>query len=240
MTKLLITGGAGFIGSHTCLVLLEAGHELVVIDNYTNGSSEALRRVGELAGPSAVERLEVFEGDIRNSDDVEHAFAGKSAIEAVIHFAGLKSVSESVAEPLRYWDVNVTGSRQLLAVMAAHNCRTLVFSSTATLYGHPDNVPILESAPTRPINPYGYTKAAVEKMLADVATSEEGWRIACLRYLHPVGAYPSGRIGEDPNGTPATCSRSSAKWQQAGESSCRCSAEIGPRPMVVVNAITFT
>ena len=206
MARLLITGGAGFIGSHTCLVLMEAGHELVVLDNYANSSPEALRRVAELAGPGAANRLHVIEGDIRQPDDLERAFTagdGRTAgIDAVIHFAGLKAVGESVAEPLRYWDVNVTGSRQLLAAMAAHDCRTLVFSSSATLYGYPDTVPIPESAPVCPINPYGHSKAAVERMLADVAASEPGWRIASLRYFNPVGAHPSGRIGEDPNGIP--------------------------------------
>jgi UDP-glucose 4-epimerase len=206
LARLLITGGAGFIGSHTCLVLLEAGHELVVLDNYANSSPEALRRVAELAGPGSADRLHVIEGDIRQPGDLERAFTagdGKtSGIDAVIHFAGLKAVGESVAEPLRYWDVNVTGSRQLLAAMAAHGCRTLVFSSSATLYGYPDTVPIPESAPVCPINPYGHTKAAVERMLMDVAASEPGWRIASLRYFNPVGAHPSGRIGEDPNGIP--------------------------------------
>ncbi|MBM5785697.1 MAG: UDP-glucose 4-epimerase GalE, partial [Cyanobacteria bacterium K_DeepCast_35m_m1_288] len=125
-----------------------------------------------------------------------------SGVDAVIHFAGLKAVGESVAEPLRYWDVNVAGSQQLLAAMAAHGCRTLVFSSSATLYGYPEAVPIPESAPVCPINPYGHTKAAVERMLSDVAASEPGWRIASLRYFNPVGAHPSGRIGEDPNGIP--------------------------------------
>ena len=206
MARLLITGGAGFIGTHTCLVLLEAGHELVVIDNYANSSPEALRRVAELAGPGAKGRLQVMEGDIRRSDDLERAFAAGAStgagIEAVIHFAGLKAVGESVAEPLHYWDVNVSGSQRLLAAMAAHGCRTLVFSSSATLYGYPEAVPIPESAPIQPINPYGHTKAAVEQMLADLAASETGWRIACLRYFNPVGAHPSGRIGEDPNGIP--------------------------------------
>ncbi|MBW0166552.1 MAG: UDP-glucose 4-epimerase GalE [Vulcanococcus sp.] len=214
MARLLITGGAGFIGSHTCLVLLEAGHELVVLDNYANSSPEALRRVAELAGPGAANHLHVIEGDIRQPGDLERAFtagraitasaqsANAAGIDAVIHFAGLKAVGESVAEPLRYWDVNVTGSRQLLAAMAANGCRTLVFSSSATLYGYPDTVPIPESAPVCPINPYGHSKAAVERMLADVAASEPGWRIASLRYFNPVGAHPSGRIGEDPNGIP--------------------------------------
>ena len=201
MAHLLITGGAGFIGSHTCLVLLEAGHSLVVIDNFANSSPESLRRVVELAGANGASRLQVVEGDIRCPEDLERAFA-LAPIEAVVHFAGLKAVGESVAEPLRYWDVNVAGSRCLLAAMAAHGCRTLVFSSSATLYGYPETVPIPEGAPIQPINPYGHSKAAVERMLQDVAASEPGWRIASLRYFNPVGAHPSGRIGEDPSGIP--------------------------------------
>ena len=201
MPQLLITGGAGFIGSHTCLVLLEAGHSLVVLDSFANSSPESLRRVAELAGLGAADRLKVVEGDIRSTTDLERAFA-LGPIDGVVHFAGLKAVGESVADPLRYWDVNLSGSRCLLAAMAAHGCRTLVFSSSATLYGYPDVVPIRESAPIRPINPYGHTKAAVEQMLRDLAGSEPGWRIASLRYFNPVGAHPSGRIGEDPSGIP--------------------------------------
>ena len=196
-----MTGGAGFIGSHTCLVLLEAGHELVVIDNFANSSPEALRRVADLAGPEAAARLDVLEGDIRSSTDLESAFR-QGPYAGVVHFAGLKAVGESVAEPLKYWDVNVGGSQRLLAAMATHGCRTLVFSSSATLYGYPESVPITETAPVQPINPYGQSKAAVEQMLQDLANSEPGWRIACLRYFNPVGAHPSGRIGEDPNGIP--------------------------------------
>ncbi|MFN7678708.1 MAG: UDP-glucose 4-epimerase GalE [Cyanobacteriota bacterium] len=205
MTTLLITGGAGFIGSHTCLVLLEAGYRLVVIDNFVNSSPESLRRVAELAGPDAADRLTVTKGDIRQAIDLERAFDAAPAshpIEAVLHFAGLKAVGESVLQPLRYWDVNLGGSRQLLAVMQARGCRTLVFSSSATLYGMPELVPIPESAPIRPINPYGTSKAAVEQLLADLAESETGWRIARLRYFNPVGAHPSGRLGEDPSGIP--------------------------------------
>jgi UDP-glucose 4-epimerase len=162
--------------------------------------------VVELAGPGGEGRLQVIEGDIRCNADLKRAFAAGAStgtgVDAVIHFAGLKAVGESVAEPLRYWDVNVSGSQHLLASMRTHGCRTLVFSSSATLYGYPETVPIPESAPIRPINPYGYTKAAVEQMLRDIAASEAGWRIACLRYFNPVGAHPSGRIGEDPNGIP--------------------------------------
>ena len=205
MAELLITGGAGFIGSHSCLVLLEAGHNLVVLDNFDNSSPESLKRVLQLAGPSAAGRLQVVEGDIRSAADLERAFEAAPAgqpITAVVHFAGLKAVGESVREPLRYWDVNLCGSRQLVESMQAHGCRSLVFSSSATLYGMPELVPIPESAPIQPINPYGHSKAAVEQLLADLAASEAGWRIARLRYFNPVGAHPSGRIGEDPRGIP--------------------------------------
>ena len=199
MARLLITGGAGFIGSHTCLVLLEAGHQLVALDNFHNSSPESLRRVQQLSG-APKGQMQVLEGDIRSASDLDQAF--QSGINAVVHFAGLKAVGESVRNPLFYWDVNVNGSGQLLNAMRCHGCRTIVFSSSATLYGIPNQVPIPESAPVDPINPYGHSKAAVETMLADVAASEPGWRIACLRYFNPVGAHPSGQIGEDPNGIP--------------------------------------
>ena len=212
MAQLLITGGAGFIGSHTCLVLLQEGHDLIVLDDHSNSSPVALKRVLALAGLQASgkrckEHLQLIQGDIRDITCVEKVFidarnAGKP-IEAVIHFAGLKAVGESVREPLRYWDVNLTGSQCLLAAMSLHDCRTLVFSSSATLYGYPESVPIPESAPIQPINPYGHSKAAVERMLQDLACSApDQWRIACLRYFNPVGAHPSGVIGEDPLGTP--------------------------------------
>ena len=219
MAHLLITGGAGFIGSHVCLTLLEAGHSLVVVDNFEGSSAEPLQQVSALAGlgplerlaaglwgtPDAPRQLLVLQGDIRSSGDLDRAFTASTTavLEAVLHFAGLKAVAESVAEPLRYWDTNVTGSRCLLQAMARHNCRTLVFSSSATLYGFADSVPIPESAPVRPLNPYGHTKAAVEQMLADLEASQAGWRLARLRYFNPVGAHPSGRIGEAPRGQPS-------------------------------------
>ena len=214
MANLLITGGAGFIGSHTCLALLQAGHRLVVLDNFANSGPEGLRRVAELAGlepwsPSghgswatADQRLILRQGDVRARQDLDPLFATE-VIHGVLHFAGLKAVSESIEQPLRYWDVNVAGTLSLLQAMEAGNCRTLVFSSSATLYGHPEHVPIAEEAPIRPINPYGQTKAAVEQLLADVAASHPDWRIARLRYFNPVGAHASGRIGEDPQGTPS-------------------------------------
>lgn len=219
MAKVLITGGVGFIGSHTCLSLLEAGHELVVLDSFTNSDPEALKQVVHLAGLSGWHqpepgswatagqpaRVRLVQGDVRQASDLKRAMesprdAQSGPIEAVLHFAGLKDVGESVSAPLRYWDVNLAGSRTLLEVMQAHGCRTLVFSSSATVYGYPDQVPIPESAVVRPINPYGHSKAAVEQLLGDVEASEPGWRIARLRYFNPVGAHPSGRIGEAPCG----------------------------------------
>ena len=212
MTQILITGGAGFIGSHTCLVLLQEGHNLIVLDNLSNSSPVALERVATLAGLSSSAddregRLQLIRGDIRDRACLDQIFSQARTIgqpiQAVIHFAGLKAVGESVREPLRYWDVNLTGSRCLLAAMNDHDCRTLVFSSSATLYGYPNSVPIPESAAVQPINPYGHSKAAVERMLQDLAASSPNqWSIACLRYFNPVGAHPSGAIGEDPMGIP--------------------------------------
>ena len=196
--RILITGGAGFIGSHTCLVLLEAGHELVVVDNFDNSSPEALRRVEELSERSA---LTVVEGDIRQPLVLDQAFRSRGAIDGVIHFAGLKAVGESVADPLRYWDVNLNGSRVLAAAMEQHGCRTLVFSSTSTVYGEPEQFPLREDMTTAPVHPYAQTKLAVEQMLEALCRSSS-WRVACLRYFNPVGAHPSGRIGEDPLGIP--------------------------------------
>jgi len=210
MARLLITGGAGFIGSHTCVVLLQAGHNLLVLDDFSNSTPLALERVSAVAQldtQSCQDRLQVRRGDIRDQaclDDLfTQAAAAGAPIDAVVHFAGLKAVGESVRDPLRYWDVNLTGSRCLLAAMNQHQCRTLVFSSSATLYGYPERVPIPETAPIQPINPYGHSKTAVEQLLHDLATSAPNqWRIACLRYFNPVGAHPSGKIGEDPLGRP--------------------------------------
>ena len=204
MAELLITGGAGFIGSHTSLRLLEDGHHLLVFDDFSNSTPLAIDRVRQLAGAEAASRLQLMEGDIRNPAHLEKAFTNRtSKIDAVIHFAGLKSVGESMLNPMSYWDVNVNGSRCLLETMQRNDCNVLVFSSTATIYGYPEAVPIPETAPTQAINPYGHTKAAVEQMLADIQVSAPNrWRIACLRYFNPVGAHPSGLIGENPLGTP--------------------------------------
>ena len=201
MAHLLITGGAGFIGSHTCVVLLESGHDVVVLDSFANSSPVALDRVAELTGRS----VRLVEGDVRDAGLLAQLFADANTsgqpIDAVIHFAGLKAVGESVADPLRYWDVNFCGSRALLAAMDGHNCRTLVFSSTSTVYGEPETFPLTETTPTAPIHPYAQTKLAVEQLLTSLSRSGS-WRVISLRYFNPVGAHPSGRIGEDPYGIP--------------------------------------
>ncbi len=195
----LVTGGAGYIGSHTCVTLLEAGARVVVIDNLDNSSAVALDRVRELV-PDAADRLEFLEGDIRNASDLDHTFAAGS-VESVIHFAGLKAVGESVAEPLRYYEHNVAGTVQLLHAMERHDVRDLVFSSSCTVYGEPPTVPITEHTPLTASSPYGRTKLHIEEMLRDVAAAGT-WRMVLLRYFNPVGAHPSGRIGEDPVGIP--------------------------------------
>ena len=204
---ILVTGGAGYIGSHTVLQLLEAGETVVVLDNFSNSHPEALRRVRELAAtslgcPMAAVPLTICEGDIRQPQDLQRAFA-VAPVRAVIHFAGLKAVGESVAQPLRYYDNNVAGSLRLLEAMEAAGVHTLVFSSSATVYGDPHAVPIREDFPLSTTNPYGASKLHIEDMLRDLhASAPDTWRIAILRYFNPVGAHASGRIGEDPAGIP--------------------------------------
>ncbi|MCY3930018.1 MAG: UDP-glucose 4-epimerase GalE [Acidobacteria bacterium] len=197
--RVLVTGGAGFIGSHTCVELLAAGWDVTVIDDLSNSSPEALRRVEELVG----RRLRFVEGDVLDEIALARAF-GEVGCAAVIHFAAKKAVAESCADPLGYYRTNVTGTISLLTAMRRHGVRRLVFSSSATVYGDPGPgaCPLAESAPLRPSNPYGHTKVCVERMLRDLAASEEGWRILSLRYFNPAGAHPSGLIGEDPRGVP--------------------------------------
>ena len=209
MSKLLITGGAGFIGSHTCILLLKAGHDLVVLDSFVNSSAQALKAVCQISGienNEELKRIQIFEGDVRDTKLIENIFFTSKkedkSIDAVLHFAGLKSVRISTEEPLLYWDVNLNGSCNLLSIMETYSCRTIVFSSSATVYGRNADIPIKESAEINPINPYGQTKAAVEKMLNDLFNMNKNWRIACLRYFNPVGAHQSGLIGEDPLDTP--------------------------------------
>ena len=198
MSSILVTGGAGYIGSHTTLALLQAGYEVVVLDNLCNSSAESLKRVAHLAG----RELAFVQGDIRDRAVLDRLF-DEHAVEAVLHFAGLKAVGESVAQPLRYYDNNVHGSQVLLQACADAGVFNVVFSSSATVYGEPAQMPISEACPVgKPTNPYGRSKLMVEDMLRDVAASDPRWRIAILRYFNPVGAYEGGQIGEDPNGIP--------------------------------------
>ena len=194
---IFVTGGAGYIGSHTCVELLAAGHEVTVFDNFCNSQPEALRRVEQIAG----RRLLSVQGDIRDGSALTAALRHSGA-DAVIHFAGLKAVGESVQQPLAYYDNNVAGSLRLLEAMAECKVNRLVFSSSATVYGEPQRLPLSEDHPLSATNPYGRTKLMIEDMLRDLHRSDPSWRIAILRYFNPVGAHASGRIGEDPQGMP--------------------------------------
>jgi UDP-glucose 4-epimerase len=197
MPTILVSGGAGFIGSHTVLELLATGHEVVVVDNLVNSSAESLNRVAHITG-----RTPVFHHiDLCDRLGLERVFAAQP-VDAVIHFAGLKAVGESVAQPLRYYRNNLDSTINLLEVMQARGCRNLVFSSSATVYGDPERVPLTEVCALRTTNPYGHTKLVIEDMCRALVTSEKGWSIALLRYFNPVGAHESGLIGEDPQGVP--------------------------------------
>ena len=194
---ILVTGGAGYIGSHTCVELLDAGHSVIVLDNFCVGKRGAIERIGAITGKT----VRLVEADVRDAAVLDRVFADHP-IDAVVHFAGLKAVGESVAEPLRYCDNNVAGAITLVQAMERAGCRQLVFSSSATVYGDPERCPISEDAPVRPANPYGATKAMIERILTDLAQADARWRIALLRYFNPVGAHASGRLGEDPAGIP--------------------------------------
>lgn len=194
---ILVTGGAGYIGSHTCVELLNANFEIVVVDNFDNSKPEALKRVQELTGKS----VKFYEVDLLDREGLEKVFS-ENTIEAVIHFAGLKAVGESVSIPLRYYHNNITGTLILCEVMQKFNVKNLVFSSSATVYGVPEEVPISEEFPLSATNPYGRTKLMIEEILRDLYVSDNSWSIALLRYFNPIGAHESGRIGEDPNGIP--------------------------------------
>ena len=195
--SVLVTGGAGFIGSHTCVALAAAGYVPVILDNLGNSDARVLERLCRITGHTP--RLIV--GDVRDRALLDHVF-GAESFSAVIHFAGLKAVGDSVVDPLDYYDNNVHGSLVLAAAMRQAGVRTLIFSSSATVYGEPDRSPIPEDAPCRPASPYGRSKRMVEEALADLHHSEPGWRIALLRYFNPVGAHESGLIGEHPQGRP--------------------------------------
>jgi len=195
--RVLVTGGAGYIGSHTCVELLAAGYQVTVVDNLCNSKEEVLRRVAEITGrePGFVR------ADLRDRSSLEALFRD-GAFDAVIHFAGLKAVGESTQIPLEYYENNVGGTLTLCQVMAEAGVKNIVFSSSATVYGDPASVPIREDFPTGATNPYGRSKLFIEEILRDLHVSDHDWNVALLRYFNPVGAHPSGRIGEDPNGTP--------------------------------------
>jgi UDP-glucose 4-epimerase len=194
---ILVTGGAGYIGSHTVLRLLESGYKVLVLDNLVNSSSESLKRVEAITGAKAP----LVIGDIRDGDLID-GLLKRNAFDAVIHFAGLKSVGESNSMPLEYYDNNVNGTQVLLRSLQKANVKRFVFSSSATVYGDPQSLPITEAAPTGPTNPYGRTKWLIEYILQDVAAADPNWAIGTLRYFNPAGAHQSGMIGEDPSGIP--------------------------------------
>lgn len=197
LKQILVTGGAGYIGSHTCVALLEAGYQVVIYDNLSNSHKEAINRIEKITS----KKVTFVQGDIRDQATLQQCLATYPC-DAVIHFAGLKAVGESVEQPLKYFDNNFVGSLRLLEAMQAANIKTIVFSSSATVYGDPVYLPFDEKHPLAPTNPYGQTKLFIEEMLKDVFKSSPDWRIGILRYFNPVGAHESGLIGEDPQGIP--------------------------------------
>ena len=198
MKNILITGGAGYIGSHTAVELLNSGYEVIVYDNLCNSSKESLKRVEELTGKT----VKFYEGDVRDAKALEDMF-NKESIDAVIHCAALKAVGESVQKPLLYYQNNITGTLTLMDVMSRVNVKNIVFSSSATVYGNPETMPITEDCPKgQCTNPYGWTKSMMEQIMSDVQKADPEWNVILLRYFNPVGAHESGRIGEDPKGIP--------------------------------------
>jgi UDP-glucose 4-epimerase len=196
--RVLVTGGTGYIGSHACVELIQAGHDVVVFDNLCNSHAAVLERIGRITG----KRPDFVKGDVRDTNAL-HGIFGRYRFDAVIHFAGLKAVGESVEKPIEYYDNNVQGALSLCRAMAGAGVGALVFSSSATVYGNTASVPIREDAALGPTSPYGHSKWMVERILEDLSASQPGaWRIALLRYFNPVGAHPSGQIGEDPQGVP--------------------------------------
>ena len=194
---ILVTGGAGFIGSHTCVVLQEAGYDIVVVDNFSNSKPEALNRIKKITGKD----FKFYEADILDAQAMKTIFE-ENDIEAVVHFAGLKAVGESVAKPIEYYHNNITGSLVLFDAMRNHGCKTIVFSSSATVYGMNNVPPFVETMPLSTTNPYGSTKLFIEDILRDICVSDPEWSVMLLRYFNPIGAHPSGLIGESPNDIP--------------------------------------
>lgn len=197
MSKILVTGGAGFIGSHTCIELLQNGHEVVILDNLSNSHSKSLEVIEKVTSKNVT----FYQTDIRDEVALEAIF-NKESIDSVIHFAGLKAVGESSVIPLEYYDNNISGTISLLKVMKAFNCKNIIFSSSATVYGNPHQVPIKEDFPLSVTNPYGRTKLMLEEVFRDLYASDREWNIVLLRYFNPIGAHESGDLGEDPSGIP--------------------------------------
>ncbi len=194
---ILVTGGAGYIGSHTVIELMNCGKEVVIVDNFSNSKPEAIKRIAQICGKEP----KCYCVDILDRDALDKVFC-ENKIDSVIHFAGLKAVGESVEKPLEYYHNNITGTLVLCDVMRAHNCKEIVFSSSATVYGMNNPVPFVEGMPTSATNPYGYTKVMIEQILTDLAVADKDWSVVLLRYFNPIGAHESGLIGEDPNGIP--------------------------------------
>lgn len=194
---ILVTGGAGYIGSHTVIELMNCGKEVVIVDNFSNSKPEAIKRIAQICGKEP----KCYCVDILDRDALDKVFC-ENKIDSVIHFAGLKAVGESVEKPLEYYHNNITGTLVLCDVMRAHNCKEIVFSSSATVYGMNNPVPFVEGMPTSATNPYGYTKVMIEQILTDLAVADKDWSVILLRYFNPIGAHESGLIGEDPNGIP--------------------------------------
>ncbi len=197
MSKILVTGGTGYIGSHTVVELVENGEDVVIVDNFSNSSPDVLDRIEEITG----KRVKFYEVDILDEEKLEQVFK-ENEIESVVHFAGLKAVGESVAKPVEYYHNNITGTLVLLKLMQKYNCKKIVFSSSATVYGNPGKLPIKENFPLSTTNPYGSTKLVIENILQDVNVADQNFRVAILRYFNPIGAHESGLIGERPNGIP--------------------------------------
>jgi UDP-glucose 4-epimerase len=195
--SILVTGGAGYIGSHTCIELLNNNYEIVIIDNFSNSCAEVLNRIKEVTGKD----FKFYQLDLLDKEGLDHVFS-ENNFEAVIHFAGLKAVGESVKIPISYYQNNITSTLNLCEVMQKHDVKKIVFSSSATVYGIPESVPITEDFPLSATNPYGRTKLMIEEILTDIYNSDNKWSIVLLRYFNPFGAHPSGRLGEDPNGIP--------------------------------------
>ncbi|WP_307738861.1 UDP-glucose 4-epimerase GalE [uncultured Parolsenella sp.] len=201
-TCVLVTGGAGFIGSHTVIELLQAGYEVVVVDDLSNASIIALDRIRQIVGDEAAARLTFYEDNILDRDAMNRIFAAH-AVDRVIHFAGFKAVGESVKKPVEYYHNNIEGTLTLVDVMRQHGCKSIIFSSSSTVYGDPDKLPLTEESPKKTCtNPYGWTKWMIEQILTDIHAADPEWDVVLLRYFNPIGAHPSGLIGEDPKGIP--------------------------------------